>query len=46
MRNDGRTAVAAIAALTPDLVFLDVQMPGATGFDVIEAGRRRAACRS
>ncbi|MCA1560126.1 MAG: LytTR family DNA-binding domain-containing protein [Acidobacteria bacterium] len=34
--QDGREAVVAIQKLHPDLVFLDVQMPGATGFDVIE----------
>jgi two-component system LytT family response regulator len=34
---DGTHAIAAIRDLRPDLVFLDVQMPGATGFDVIEA---------
>ncbi len=28
---DGPAAVAAIEKLRPDLVFLDVQMPGATG---------------
>ena len=32
---NGREAVAAIAALTPDLVFLDIEMPGLDGFDVI-----------
>ena len=32
----GAEAVAMIPALDPDLVFLDVQMPGADGFDVIE----------
>jgi two-component system, LytTR family, response regulator len=31
----GREAVAAIRDLSPDLVMLDVQMPGFTGFDVI-----------
>ena len=35
--RDGAEAIAAIRQLQPDLVFLDVQMPGATGFDVIEA---------
>ncbi len=35
--SDGISAVAAIQKLRPDLVFLDVQMPGATGFEVIEA---------
>src|SRR6188768_355719 len=35
--GDGLGAIAAIQKLRPDLVFLDVQMPGATGFEVIEA---------
>jgi len=34
---DGHAAVAAIETHQPDLVFLDIQMPGLTGFDVIEA---------
>ena len=34
--SNGREAVDAIRALTPDLVFLDVQMPGMTGIDVVE----------
>ncbi len=33
----GREAVAAIRSLSPDLVFLDVQMPGLDGFGVVEA---------
>jgi two-component system LytT family response regulator len=33
---DGFEAVAAIRRLTPDLTFLDVQMPGLDGFQVIE----------
>lgn len=33
--KSGREAVAAIRRLGPDLVFLDVQMPGLSGFDVI-----------
>ena len=32
---DGASALAAIQALSPDLIFLDLQMPGLTGFDVI-----------
>jgi two-component system LytT family response regulator len=34
--QDGTQTIAAIQEHRPDLVFLDVQMPGATGFDVIE----------
>lgn len=33
--EDGPTAVDAISELGPDLVFLDLQMPGMSGFDVI-----------
>ena len=42
-RSSARPATAShgastpITALSPDLVFLDVQMPGADGFDVIDA---------
>lgn len=35
--GDGARAVEAIAKLRPHLVFLDVQMPEAGGFDVVEA---------
>ena len=39
---DGRTAVAAILEQRPDLLFLDVQMPGMNGFEVLAAvGARR-----
>jgi two-component system LytT family response regulator len=34
---EGATAVQAILDLQPDLVFLDVQMPTMTGFDVLKA---------
>jgi two-component system LytT family response regulator len=34
---NGTDTIEAIDRLQPDLVFLDVQMPGANGFDVIEA---------
>ncbi len=33
--DNGEAAVNAIRTLNPDLVFLDVQMPGMTGLDVI-----------
>jgi two-component system LytT family response regulator len=32
---DGTAALAAIRELSPDLIFLDLQMPGLSGFDVI-----------
>src|SRR4051812_34756910 len=35
--TDGTSGAESILALQPDLVFLDVQMPGADGFDVIDA---------
>jgi two-component system, LytTR family, response regulator len=34
--SDGGEAVAAIEEQTPDLVFLDVQMPGCDGFEVLK----------
>jgi two-component system, LytTR family, response regulator len=34
--EDGESALAVIRRLRPDLVFLDVQMPGLDGFDVVE----------
>ena len=33
--KDGISALAAIRELSPDLVFLDLQMPGLGGLDVI-----------
>ena len=35
--SNGREAVSAARDLAPDLLFLDIQMPGTTGFDVIKA---------
>ena len=33
---EGKSAIEAIVRESPDIVFLDVQMPGLTGFDVLE----------
>jgi two-component system LytT family response regulator len=35
--HDGRSAIAAIRKLAPDLVFLDVQMPEMDGFAVLQS---------
>ena len=35
MIGDGVSAVEAIRSLAPDLVFLDIQMPGMTGLEVV-----------
>ncbi|HMB26921.1 MAG TPA: response regulator, partial [Blastocatellia bacterium] len=40
--RNGAEALAALDALTPDVVFLDIQMPGIDGFEVI---RRRSVER-
>jgi DNA-binding NarL/FixJ family response regulator len=33
---DGTEALAAVAALQPNIVLLDIQLPGSDGFDVAE----------
>jgi two-component system LytT family response regulator len=33
--KNGREAISAVTDLAPDLIFLDIQMPGISGFDVI-----------
>src|SRR4051812_11010820 len=35
--SNGKAAIANIASLAPDLVFLDVQMPEMNGFELIRA---------
>jgi two-component system, LytTR family, response regulator len=34
--RDGEEALAMIAKLEPDVIFLDIQMPGMSGFDLLE----------
>jgi two-component system LytT family response regulator len=38
---NGEDAIALIASLRPDVVFLDVQMPGCDGFDVVRRLREK-----
>ena len=40
---DAESAVRAIAALQPDLVFLDIEMPGGSGLDVMGASASTGA---
>ena len=35
--TNGREALEAVRAYEPDLIFLDIQMPGLNGFEVVEA---------
>ncbi|MBI5857067.1 MAG: response regulator transcription factor [Sphingobacteriales bacterium] len=39
--GNGREAIEKIESLRPDLVFLDIQMPDLTGFEVIEKLQRK-----
>jgi DNA-binding response OmpR family regulator len=43
--EDGPTALAMIAAERPDLVLLDIMMPGMSGIDVLSLLRGEAATR-
>src|SRR5262245_28438216 len=42
--SDGPEAVAAIATLRPDLVFLDIKMPGYDGFEVLQRAGESHLC--
>jgi CheY-like chemotaxis protein len=39
--NDGPSALAAVEAFTPDLVILDIGLPGMSGYDVARTLRKR-----
>ena len=41
--TNGRAAISAIDELQPDLVFLDVQLPGFSGLDVLSRARHKPA---
>ena len=35
--KNGREAIASVINLAPDLIFLDIQMPGVNGFEVVKS---------
>src|SRR5688572_16471264 len=42
---DGTSALARLETLDPDLLLMDIHMPGMTGIDVLEAMRARGDVR-
>lgn len=40
--EDGETAMAKVMALPPDLIILDVMLPGRSGFDILRDLREQA----
>jgi two-component system LytT family response regulator len=42
-RGDGPSALEALRELAPEVVFLDIQMPGLSGLEVVETWRREGA---
>lgn len=43
LRHDGREALAAVAELAPDLVILDLMLPGLSGLEILTSLRADAA---
>jgi len=41
--EDGEQALACVEIATPDLILLDISLPGISGFDVLEQLRAQAA---
>ena len=44
-QSDGARALATIAEIAPDLVILDVMLPGRSGFEILQDLRSDAATR-
>jgi PAS domain S-box-containing protein len=43
--NDGRTGLDVVSAFRPDIVFLDVGLPGLSGYDVVRELRKSSATK-
>jgi len=43
--DNGREALLRLSQNPPDVMFLDLMMPGASGFDVLEAMSKNPACK-
>lgn len=46
VESDGRAALARVADLAPDLVILDLMLPGLSGLEILSALRAAEATRS
>ena len=43
--NDGKTALELVDKVLPDIILLDVTMPGINGFDTCKRLKEKATCR-
>ena len=43
---DGRSAISRISQRDYDIIFLDIQIPGASGYEVIENMDRESKCKT
>src|SRR5690242_21912080 len=46
LAEDGMTAMAAMATVMPDVMTLDLEMPGINGMQLLSAVRRRSGTRA
>lgn len=42
---DGNAVLAAARRVSPDLIIMDIQLPGVSGFDLIEAAKKEASLK-
>ncbi|MEP0392328.1 MAG: response regulator [Erythrobacter sp.] len=43
---DGNAVLAAAREITPDLIIMDIQLPGVSGVDLIEAAKKEASLQN